>query len=63
MNARNIFGPDVPSLKGNTSRRKKGKVHLESLPIPKDEMARHKDVVVCFDVMYLNGIAFSVSIS
>eukprot|EP00178_Gracilaria_changii_P013526 TRINITY_DN381_c1_g1_i1.p1 TRINITY_DN381_c1_g1~~TRINITY_DN381_c1_g1_i1.p1 ORF type:complete len:1004 (-),score=118.29 TRINITY_DN381_c1_g1_i1:1292-3985(-) len=32
-------------------------------PVPDDIMKRHREVVVCFDVMYVNGIPFAVSIS
>lgn len=32
-------------------------------PIPSDIMDRHREVVVCFDVMYVNSSAFLVSIS
>lgn len=62
-NAREIFGPDVGSLKGKTVRRKEPHVELRVRPIPDDIMKRHREVVVCFDVMYVNNITFLVSIS
>jgi len=62
-NALSIFGPDLGSLKGKTTRRGEPHVALEMRPIPEDIMQRHSDVVVAFDVMYVNGIAFAVSIS
>lgn len=62
-NALEIFGPDLGSLKGKTARRGEPHVTLEMRPIPPGVMERHCEVVVCFDVMYINGIAFTVSIS
>lgn len=63
INARRIFGPDVGSLKGKTVRQKEPHVELSITPIPEDIMERHRQLVVCFDIMYVNGIAFLVSIS
>lgn len=63
VNARNILGPDVGSLKGKTVRRRESHVNLTVRPISEDIMNRHKEVVICFDVMYVNSIAFLVSIS
>lgn len=62
-NARHIFGPDVGSMKGKTTRRKEGHVEMKMRPVPASLMERHKEVIVCFDLMYLNGTAFLVSIS
>lgn len=62
-NALAIFGPDLGSLKGKTTRRREPHVMLETQPIPQAVMQRHRQVVVAFDVMYVNEIAFAVSIS
>lgn len=62
-NARHIFGPDIGSMKGKTTRRKEGHVQMKVRPVPQSVMDRHKEVFVCFEVMYLNGTAFLVSIS
>lgn len=63
VNARNIFGPDVGSLKGKTVRRPEQHVELKLMQIPNDIMERHREVVICFDVMFVNGVSFLVSIS
>lgn len=58
-----IFGPDVVSLKGKTTRKSEPHVDLAMRPIPDDIMKIYWKVVVCFDVMYVNCIPFTVSIS
>ena len=63
MNATDMFGPDVASLKGKTTRQKVRHVELNTRPIPLKIMERHREVKVCFDIMHLNGIGFAVSIS
>lgn len=63
INARLIFGPDVGSLKGKTVREKEPHVDITITPIPTELMERHRHVVVCFDIMYVNRVVFLVSIS
>lgn len=50
-------------LKGKTTHRSKTNVSLNMRLVPEDIMKRHCQVLVCFKVMYVNGILFSVSIS
>ena len=55
--AETIYGPDLGSLKGKTTRRKAPVVDTEILVPPsiKDE---HKDITLAMDVMHVNGIPF-----
>lgn len=62
-NAHNIFGPDVGSLRGKTVRRSEPHVELIQRPIPHGILERHKEVTICFDVMYVSGMPFLVSTS
>lgn len=62
-NALNIYGPDLGSLKGKTTRRSEPHVKLKTRPIPPEIMKCHREVVACFDVMFVNSIALAVSIS
>lgn len=61
-NALTIFGPDLGSLKGKTVRRGETHVELATRPIPQGIVDRHREVTIGFDVMYVNSIAFAVSI-
>ena len=62
-NAQTIFGSDLGSLKGKTTRRGEPHVELATRPISHGIMSRHREVTIGFDVMYVNNIAFAVSVS
>jgi hypothetical protein len=58
-----IFGPNVNALKGKTVRH--GEFHVKSdiLPIPRNILSLYHEVTLCIDIMYVNKIAFLVTIS
>jgi hypothetical protein len=61
--AEDIFGPNLGSLKGKTVRRKNG--HIPSLVanVPYNIIKQYKDITLLFDIMFVNKIAFLVSVS
>ena len=58
-----IFGPDLPGLQGRSTRQKPKKVVPEYMGIPRAIYERYKYVTLTADVMFVNGIAFLVSLS
>ena len=58
-----IFGPDLPVLQGRTTRKKPTKVTPVHIGIPRAIYERYKDIVLTADVMFVNGIAFLVTLS
>jgi hypothetical protein len=49
-----IFGPDMSSLKGKSTRRKPKPVRKDLIEIPKEIITKHHDVELCMDTMYVN---------
>jgi hypothetical protein len=63
VNAEIIFGPDVGSLKGKTTRHGPSKVRVAQSMLPDDVFERNREVTLCADIMYINGTPFFVSVS
>jgi hypothetical protein len=61
--AEEIFGANLGSLKGKTVRHKGDHVPSLVADVPYHIIKLHKDVTLCFDLMYVNRIVFLVTVS
>jgi hypothetical protein len=62
--ALHIYGPEVSTLKGRTTRQKPLPVPVSVFtPIPKSILDHHQHITLAVDFFYVNGIAFLHSIS
>jgi hypothetical protein len=48
-----IFGPDMSSLKGKSTRRKPKPMRSDLIEIPKEIIMKHHDIDLCMDAMYI----------
>ena len=62
-NTDNIFGPDVPSMKGKFVRRCLEAVFYNYVNIPKEILSMDTGLEVFVGVMFVNNLAFLVSVS
>jgi hypothetical protein len=62
-NVNTIYGPDLADTRGKTVRKKPDRVVMDYVVVPREFMKLHKYVTLVADVMFVNGIAFLVTIS
>jgi hypothetical protein len=58
-----IYGPDMASLKGKTTRRKPSQVVEDVVSLPAELINAQRDVVLRIDTTFVNGMAFLTTIS
>ena len=58
-----IYGPNVYTLKGKTTNQKVDHVIAPITRIPKEVLKEYKNITLCIDVMFINGIKFLLTLS
>jgi hypothetical protein len=58
-----IYGPDMASLKGKTTRRKPSLDVEDVVSLPAELINAQRDVVLSIDTLFVNGMAFLTTIS
>ncbi|KAL7564336.1 hypothetical protein ACA910_007188 [Epithemia clementina (nom. ined.)] len=61
--AEQIFGPDIGSLKGKSTRQRPTPIVNDYIEIPSELISQHEDVQLCIDTMFINGLPFLTTIS
>ena len=61
-NAEKIFGKDVSSLKGKSTRPRPTTVINDYVDIPRDIVENNSEVELCMDIMFINELPFLTTI-
>jgi hypothetical protein len=58
-----IFGPDIYAMKGKVTRKQPKAVINDYVEVPKGLIDAQKEVVLCVDIMFVDEVAFLVTVS
>ena len=61
--AEKIFRKDISSIKGKTTRRTPKSVTDDVIQIPRQLLNNNQNVVLCMDIVYVQGLPFLATIS
>jgi hypothetical protein len=61
--AENVFGQDIGTLEGKTTRKEPTRVVTDYVSVPYDILKTHQEIVQSVDVMMINKIMFLVTSS
>jgi hypothetical protein len=62
-NAKKIFGTNMLSLRGKSTRRKSTPVREDGIEIPEELISQNREIDLCIDIIYVNECGFMTTIN